>query len=176
MTRKYVLIAAYTSDGTLLDGFPGVNKYEGPYISKFPSPAASKAYTQVIQFIDAHKQWPQYRNIDLNSKLELIIIMQEMIYPNESSDESSGESSDDSSDESDDGPKFGKTFNYLVWREPAPQGKRSIENSSGRIRQYQWKNRAIPINENSSIDEAKSQYFNRSKIARNKAITTGNLK
>ncbi len=151
MTRQFVLIAAYHTTGTLLKGFPGSNKYEGPYNNDFPSPAASKAYTQVLQFIDAHKDWSHYRELDTDN-LPLIIVVQEK-------------------HDSD----FGKIFSYLVWREEAPQGKKSIINSYGINRTYQWRSRAIPIKRGESIQSALAKYKKKQDISRKRAIATGNL-
>ena len=153
MTRKYILIAVYYNDGSLFPGYPGANKYEGPYNSKFPSPAASKAYTQVLQFIEAHSSWPHYRDIDLGEKLDLIIVIQEQL----------------------DTGNFGEIFNYLVWRKPAPQGLRTIRNQYDRSRKYKWKNQVVPIKEGESIDSALAKQKIRQDMARAKAELTGNL-
>ena len=154
MTKKYVLIGVYYNDGSLFPGYPGINKYEGPYNSKFPSPAASKAYTQVLQFIKAHHSWPHYQDIDLDEKLDLIIVIQEHLNTG----------------------NFGGIFSYLVWREPAPQGLRKISNQYGRSRKYKWKNQVVPIKEGESIEVALEKQRRRQDTARVKAERTGNLR
>ena len=152
MSRQFVLIAAYHTNGTLLNGFPGSNKYEGPYKNNFPSPAASKAYTQVLQFIEAHKKWVHYKDLDVND-LPLIIVIQKKINNN-----------------------YGKISNYLVWREEAPQGIKNVSNINGIKRTYQWRSRAIPIKEGESINNSLEKYQKRQQVSRQRAISTGNLK
>ncbi len=73
--KPFILDAVYKLDGTSLIEFPGAKEYMGPYYSLYPSPAASKAYSQVLNHIKRYRSiWPNFKDVEDNSPLILSLV------------------------------------------------------------------------------------------------------
>lgn len=145
--KTYTIISAYLEDGTPISGVPVYQQQTwGQYNSKYPQEAASKAYTNLIKFIKKYRD-PWFTGLEDNPPIIVILL---------------------------DGAS--KTHIYYVYRETAPQsrsGERIIHNYDGRTRVYQWKNRAIPMKEDETVDDALERYQQRRLAAQQRG--TANL-
>lgn len=139
--RNYTILAAYLSDGTQITGVPSYNAQTwGNYHSKFPQEAASKAYSNLLQFIKKFKD-PWFKTVEENAPMIIVLI-------NRTETES---------------PHI-----YYAYREVASQsarGPRIVFSSDGRSRRYNWKNRIIPMREGESTEEAIARYQSRRLVA-----------
>lgn len=149
--RNYTILAAYLIDGTQITGVPEYNAQTwGNYNSKFPQEAASKAYSNLLQFIKKYKN-PWFRDVDDNAPIIMVLF-----------------------DKSD----VQKPYIYYAYREVASQsvrGSRIVYSKDGRSRRYNWKNRVIPMREGETPDEAIVRYQERRHIAQTRYNSLKNL-
>lgn len=151
--HKYTLLAAYLPDGTSITGIPSQQEDWGKYSAVYPQDAASKAYSNVQKYIKKYRD-PWFMDIEPDKPMVLVL--------HETSERESKRGPDD--------------YIYYVFREVAQQsrnGPRVVVNVRGRVREYKWKNRAVPMKEGETPEEAMGRYHVRSELARNRKIAFG---
>lgn len=136
--RTYTAISAFTLDGQSILTSPTF----GQYHSRFPQDAAGKAYTNIMKYVSKYNDW--FPTIKKNDPL--IIVLQEI-----------GETQ----------PRI-----YYVFREKAVQSlskPRTIRSfGHGKEVSFNWRNRAVPMREGESPEEAMERYSIRRTIAQDR--------
>lgn len=115
----------------IMDGVPEYGRdYFGEYTGKYPSEAASKAFTGLQKHIKNFPSWfPGYREDD---PFPIIYVIQEPTLPSE---HTAGDMKADTK------------HTYYGKRIPAHQGTRKIVSPDGRIRVYKWDNKITKIDD-----------------------------
>lgn len=121
--RTFTLKGVLTVDEEPIPGVPVADEQHfGTYSGKFPQVAASKAYSNILRYMNKFPDsYPEY-----TPDLQLLIFIVETT----------------------EGKNNGREHIYLGTREEAPQsenGPRVIESPEGRSRSYRWQNKMIPL-------------------------------